>query len=112
LSLVEEKVCFADEAIGERQLVVTVGEMEQTSEASQAEEYEHSKEWLNIFSQEAEKTAALELSTEKEEEVDNMIFADLCEQIETLDRRVIVQRMHIQQVKLEADARGAYQPQE
>jgi hypothetical protein len=69
---------------------VTVREMEQTSKATQAEEDEHSEEWLNIFSQEAEKTAALELAIEKEEEVDNMSFVDLCEHIETLERRVIV----------------------
>jgi hypothetical protein len=53
-----------------------------------------------IFSQEAETetTAALELAAEKEEEeADNMSFVDLCEQIEALERRVIVQRMHIQQ---------------
>jgi hypothetical protein len=39
----------------------------------------------------------LELAAEKEEEADNMSFVDLCEQIEALERRVIVQRMHIQQ---------------
>jgi hypothetical protein len=111
LSPVEARVCVADAATGERQPVVTVREMEQTSEAAQAEEDEHSKEWLNIFSQEAEKTATLELAVEKEEEADNMSFVDLCEQIETLERRVIVQRMHIQQVKLETDG-GAYQPKE
>jgi hypothetical protein len=38
-----------------------------------------------------------------EEEVDNMSFVDLCEQIETLERRVKVQGMHIQQIRLEAD---------
>jgi hypothetical protein len=38
----------------------------------------------------------LELAAKEEEEVDNMIFTDLCEKIEALERRVIMQRMHIQ----------------
>jgi hypothetical protein len=53
----------------------------------------------------------LELAVE-EEEADSMSFVDLCEQIEALERRVIVQGMHIQQVKMEADAGEAYQPKE
>jgi hypothetical protein len=43
--------------------------LEQISEAAQAEEgNEHSKEWLKVFSQEAEKetTAALKLAAEEE----------------------------------------------
>jgi hypothetical protein len=63
-------------------------------------------------SYEIETTAALELAAAEEEEADNMSFVDLCEQIEALERRVIVQRMHIQQMKLEADAGGEYQPKE
>jgi hypothetical protein len=43
---------------------------------------------------------------EEEEEVDNICFVDLWEQIETLERRVKVQSMHIQQVKLEAKEEG------
>ena len=39
---------------------------------------------------------------EEEEEANNISLADLYEQIEALERRVIVQGMHIQQVKLEA----------
>jgi hypothetical protein len=58
--------------------------MEKRSEVSQAEKDENSEEWLNIFIQEAEKTVALELAVEKEEEADNMSFTDLCKQIETL----------------------------
>jgi hypothetical protein len=73
-------------------------ELEQMLEAAQAEEEdEHSEEWLNIFSQEAEKTATLKLAEAEEEEADSMSFVDLCEQIEALERRVIVQGLHIQQ---------------
>jgi hypothetical protein len=78
--------------------------LEQVLEATQAEEEdEHSEEWLNTFSQEAEKTATLELAEAEEEEADNMSFVDLCEQIESLERRVIVQGMHIQQMRLGTD---------
>jgi hypothetical protein len=81
--------------------------LEQVFETAQAEEEdEHSKEWLNIFSQETEKTAALELAEEEEEEADNISLVDLYEQIEAMERRVIVQGMHIQQVKLEANEEG------
>jgi hypothetical protein len=69
------------------------------------EDDEHSEEWLNIFSQETEKTATWEFEAE-EEETDNIILTDLYEQIEALERRVKVQGMHIQQVKLEADEEG------
>jgi len=79
LSPVEERVYVADATIGKIQPTVIVREMEQTSKAAQVEEDEHSEEWLNIFIQEAEKTAALEIAIEKEEEVDNMSFVDLCE---------------------------------
>lgn len=73
-------------------------------EAAQAEgEDEHSEEWLDTFSQEAEKTTTLELAEAEEEEGDSMSFVDLCEQIQALERRVIVQGMHIQQVRLETD---------
>jgi hypothetical protein len=72
--------------------------------AEEAEEDdEHSEEWLSIFSQETEKTATWEFATEEEEEADNICFADLWKQIEALERRVIVQGVHIQQVKLEVD---------
>jgi hypothetical protein len=54
-------------------------------------------------------TAALEPAAE--EETDNMDFVDLYEELEALERRVMVQILHIQQVKLEADG-GAYQPEE
>jgi hypothetical protein len=116
LSPVEVRACVAEAA--ERQPAETVNEeggLEQMLEASQAEEGdEHSEEWLKIFSQEAEKekTAALELAAEEaKEETDNMSFVDLCEEIEALERRVIVQGMHIQQVKLET-GEGEYQPKE
>jgi hypothetical protein len=86
--------------------------LEQMLEASQAEEEdEHSEEWLNIFSQEAEKTTALKLAEAEEEEADNMSFVDLWEQIETLERRVEVQSMHIQQMRLETDG-GDFQAEE
>jgi Cu2+-containing amine oxidase len=82
-------------------------ELEQVFETTQAEEEnEHSEEWLNIFSQETEKTATWEFAEEEEEEADNISLADLYEQIEALERRVKVQSMHIQQVKLVADEEG------
>jgi hypothetical protein len=108
----EAEICVADvEAATTEagQPAETVKEaLEQTLEAAQAEEEdEHSEEWLNTFSQEAEKTATLELAeVEEEEEADNISLADLYEQIEALERRVKVQGMHIQQVRLEADEEG------
>jgi hypothetical protein len=54
-------------------------------------------------------TAALELAAE--EEVDNMEFVDLYDELEAIERRVMVQSFHIQQVKLETDG-GVYQPEE
>jgi hypothetical protein len=44
----------------------------------------------------------LELAEEEEEEADSISLVDLYEQIEALERRVIVQSVHIQQTKLEA----------
>jgi hypothetical protein len=52
-------------------------------------------------------TAALESAVE--EEIDNMDFANLCEEFEALERRVNVQRRHIQQVRLEVDEREMQQ---
>jgi hypothetical protein len=98
----------------EGQPIVTVieeEEKEQTLMSTPAEGEEHSEELLKIFSQEVEQemTAALELAAE--EEADNMDFVDLYEELEALERRVMVQILHIQQVKLETDG-GAYQPEE
>jgi hypothetical protein len=55
---------------------------------------EHSEEGLNIFSQDIEKTATWEFV--EEEETDNISLTDMYEQIESLERRVKVQGMHIQ----------------
>jgi hypothetical protein len=56
-------------------------------------------------------TAALKLAAEKtEEEADSMDFADLCEELEALEKRVIVQGMHIQQIKWET--KGKFQSEE
>jgi hypothetical protein len=78
----------------------------QVSKATQEEkDDEHSEEWLNIFSQEAENTATWEFA-EEEEEADNINLADLYEHIEALEERVKVQSMHIQQVNLEAKEEG------
>jgi hypothetical protein len=64
-------------------------------EASQVEEEdENSEEWLNLFSQEDDKTATMKLTVK--EEVDNIDFSYLCEYIEFLERREEVQSMHIQ----------------
>jgi hypothetical protein len=42
---------------------------------------EHSEEWLNIFSHEAEKNATEEVAEAEEEEADNICFADLWDQL-------------------------------
>ena len=70
------------------------------------EEDEHSEEWLDIFSQETEKTATWEVVEAEEEEAGSICFADLWDQIEALEERIKVQGMHIQQVKLEMDEGG------
>ena len=75
--------------------------LELTTEEAE-ENDEHFEEWLNIFSQEAEETARWKFAAE-EEEADNICFADLWEQVEALEKRVKVQSMHIQKVKLETD---------
>jgi hypothetical protein len=86
-------------------------EKEETSEFEPTEGDEHSKEWLKIFSQETEQEMTAALEPTAEEEADNIEFADLYEELEALEKRVIVQSLHIQQIKLET-SRGAYQPQE
>jgi hypothetical protein len=77
--------------------------MEQISEASQGEEDEILGEWLEIFGQgdEKEMTVALKLAAREEEEADDMDFYDLCEEFESPERRVMVQILDIQEVKLE-----------
>jgi hypothetical protein len=110
----EAEIWVADAATTEEQLTATVREegLEQISEAAQAgeenehseewlnifsqeaeeaalkltveeagEDDEHSEEWLNIFSQETEKTATWEFAAEEEEETDNISLADLYEQL-------------------------------
>jgi hypothetical protein len=112
----EVGVCVADTTV-EGQPILTVKEeeaLEQMLKTAQAKKDEHSEKWLKIFSREAEmeKTAALELAAEEaEEETDIMSLADLCKEIESLERRVKVQRLHIQQAKLEADE-GGFQSEE
>jgi hypothetical protein len=70
----EAEVCVADDAATTaEQSAVTVRKeegLEQTLEAAQAdeEENEHSEEWLNTFSQEAERAVALELTAKEAEE--------------------------------------------
>jgi hypothetical protein len=84
---------------GERKEVVALKLTAKEAE----EDDEHSEEWLSIFGQETEKTATWEFAAAEEEEADNICFVDLYEKIEALERRVKVQGVHIQQVKLEAD---------
>jgi hypothetical protein len=57
---------------------------------------EHSTKFLKIFSQEAEQdmTAALEPTTEGE--ADNIDFVELYEELEALERMVMVQSLHIE----------------
>jgi hypothetical protein len=77
-----------------------------TAEGADEEDDENSEEWLNIFSQEAEKTGTGEIAEVEEEGVDNILFTDLWEQIESLEERVKLQSVHIQQVKLETNEGG------
>jgi hypothetical protein len=79
--------------------------LELTAEGVEKDD-EHSEEWLDIFSREAENTATRELAAADEEDTNNICFVDLWEQIEALEERVKVQGVHIQQVKLEMDEEG------
>jgi hypothetical protein len=76
--------------------------MEQTLMSTPTEGEEHSTELLKIFSQEAEQEMTAALEPAAEEEADNMDFVDLYEELEALERRVMVQSQHIQQAKLES----------
>jgi hypothetical protein len=66
---------------------------------------------LKIFSQEAEQEMIAALEPATEEEADNMDFVDLYEELEALERRVILQSQHIQQIRFETSG-GAYLPRE
>jgi hypothetical protein len=76
-------------------------EMEQTLTFPQGSEDEHSAEMLKISSQEAEQEITAALESIIEEEVDSIDFVDLYQELQALERRVIVQSFHIQQAKLE-----------
>jgi hypothetical protein len=78
---------------------------------SPAGEEEYSTEMLNIFSQENEQEMTVALKPIAEEEVDVTYFVDMYKELESLERRVMVQRFHIRQAKSE-EGSGAYQPQE
>jgi hypothetical protein len=88
-SPVEASMCVVDAATEERQPAVTVmeKEMEQISEAAQAEEKEHSEEWLKIFSQEAEgeTAAALKLTAREEEEHADKMLTPWEKELEMLE---------------------------
>jgi hypothetical protein len=62
---------------------------------------------LKILSQEDEQEMNAALNRAAEGETYNMNFVELYEELESLERRVMVQRLHIQQAKLEA-YEGAY----
>jgi hypothetical protein len=103
-SPIEVRACVVDAETEGGYPTETVKEnekMEQTLMFSQGEEEEHLAELLKIFSQEVETemTATLESAIEEEEE--NMDFFDLYEELEALEKRVMVQSLHIQQAKLE-----------
>jgi hypothetical protein len=103
-SPIEARACVVDAATEGGEPTETIKEeeeVEQTLMFSQGEEEEHSAKLLKIFSQEVETemTAALEFATK--EEADNMDFVDLYEELEALEKRVMVQSLHIRQAKLE-----------
>jgi hypothetical protein len=62
---------------------------------SPEEGQENFAEMPKIFSQEDEQGMTAVLEPAKEEGADIMDFVDLCEELETLERRVIVKRMHM-----------------
>jgi hypothetical protein len=99
-SPVEARGCVAEAAIEDKQPAETFmeEEVEQTVMFSQGEGDEHSAELLKIFSQEAETEmiAALEPTAKEEEEAENMDFDDLYQELEVLEKRVIVKILHIQ----------------
>jgi hypothetical protein len=71
--------------------IVIEEEMDQILKSVQVEEEEeHSEKLLKIFSQEVEQEITAELKPTVEEETYNMDFVDLCEELEALERRVIV----------------------
>jgi hypothetical protein len=70
--------------------------MEQTLMSTPTEGDEHSTTLLKIFSQEVETEMIATLEPIAEEEADNMDFSDLYEELESLERRVIVKIFHIQ----------------
>jgi hypothetical protein len=63
---------------------------------SPAEGEEHSAELLKIFSQEAEQEMTAALESAAEGEADSIDFAELYEELEALERRLIVESKHIQ----------------
>jgi hypothetical protein len=67
----------------------------------------NSAELLKIFIQEPEHEMIVALELTEEEEADNMDIANLYAELEAIERRVMVQKFHIQQVKLET-YKGAY----
>jgi hypothetical protein len=85
--------------------------MEKTLMFSPAGEEEHSTEMLKIFSREVEQEMTVALKPAEEEEVDITYFVDMYKELEALERRVMVQSLHIRHAKLE-EASGAYHPQE
>jgi hypothetical protein len=91
--------------------VIEEEEEEQILESSLVEGEEHSIELLRNFSQEAEQKMTTALEPTKEEEAGSMDFAELYKELESLERRVIMQSIHIQQDELERDGE-AYQPKE
>jgi hypothetical protein len=81
----------------ERQTVETVmEEKEQILKSVPTEGEEHSIESLDIFSQEAKQEMTAALKSTAEEEAYSIDFIYLCEELESLERRVVVQSMHIQ----------------
>jgi hypothetical protein len=70
--------------------------MEQTLMSTPAEGEENSTELIKIFSQEVEQEMTVALELTKEEESNNMDFDDLYAELESLERTVMVQILHIQ----------------
>jgi hypothetical protein len=95
---VEARGCVVDTTTecGQPTNTVMDEEMEQTLMSTLEEGDRHSEEWLKSFGQKVgtKMTATLELAAG--EEVNDIDFVGLCEEFESLEKRVTVQSLHIQ----------------
>jgi hypothetical protein len=68
-------------------------------------------ELLKIFSQEAEREITITSEFVVEEEAESRDFVEMCEEFESLEKRINMKSSHIQQIKFEIGGR-TYDPGE